>query len=65
MEPLEEVVCEVEDEYSGAIIEALSLRKGEVRLRLLLALHTFALRAKPMSQCGFILSWVATCSCLR
>ena len=30
MEPLEEVVCEIEDEYSGPVIDALSLRRGEV-----------------------------------
>ncbi len=30
MEPLEEVVCEIEDEFSGPIIDALSLRRGEV-----------------------------------
>lgn len=29
-EPLEELMCEVEDEYSGAVIEAVSLRKGEL-----------------------------------
>lgn len=32
MEPLEEVVCEIEDEFSGPVIDALSLRRGEVRL---------------------------------
>lgn len=32
MEPLEEVVCELEDEYSGPVIDALSLRRGEVIL---------------------------------
>ena len=32
MEPLEEVVCELEDEFSGPVIDALSLRRGEVRL---------------------------------
>jgi len=37
MEPLEEVVCEIEDEFSGPIIDALSLRRGEVRI------HTSAL----------------------
>ncbi|KAK9808999.1 hypothetical protein WJX72_007651 [[Myrmecia] bisecta] len=31
MEPVEEVICEVEDEYAGAVIEALSLRKGELQ----------------------------------
>ena len=30
MEPLEEVVCEIEDEFSGPIIDALSLRRAEV-----------------------------------
>lgn len=30
MEPLEEVVCEIEDEFSGPIIDALSLRRGEL-----------------------------------
>ena len=30
MEPLEEVVCEVEDEFTGPVIDALSLRRGEV-----------------------------------
>lgn len=30
LEPIEEVVCEVEEEFGGAIIEALTLRKGEV-----------------------------------
>lgn len=29
-EPVEEVVCEVADEVAGSIIEALSLRKGEL-----------------------------------
>lgn len=37
MEPLEEVVCEIEDEFSGPIIDALSLRRGEV------CIHFFAL----------------------
>ena len=32
MEPLEEVVCELEDEFSGPVIDALSLRRGEVIL---------------------------------
>lgn len=32
MEPLEEVVCELEDEFSGPVIDALSLRRGEVLL---------------------------------
>ena len=32
MEPLEEVMCELEDEFSGPVIDALSLRKGEVLL---------------------------------
>ena len=32
LEPLEEVVCEVEEEFGGAIIEALTLRKGEVTI---------------------------------
>lgn len=32
-EPLEEVVCEVEDAFSGAVIEAVSLRKGAVPSR--------------------------------
>lgn len=31
LEPLEEVVCEVEDQRAGEVIEAVSLRKGEVR----------------------------------
>ena len=30
MEPLEEVVCEIEDEFSGPVIDALSLRRAEV-----------------------------------
>ena len=30
LEPLEEVMCEIEDEYSGPVIDALSLRRGEV-----------------------------------
>ena len=35
LEPIEEVVCEVADEFSGAVIEALTVRKGEVsRLRI-------------------------------
>ena len=29
-EPLEEVVCEVEDEQTGGVIEALSLRRGSL-----------------------------------
>ena len=32
MEPLEEVVCELEDEFSGPVIDALSLRRAEVLL---------------------------------
>lgn len=32
MEPLEEVMCELEDEFSGPVIDALSLRRGEVPL---------------------------------
>lgn len=31
LEPLEEVVCEVEDAHAGEVIQALTLRKGEVR----------------------------------
>lgn len=31
LEPLEEVVCEVEDVHAGEVIEAVTLRKGEVR----------------------------------
>jgi GTP-binding protein len=31
LEPLEEVLCEVEDAHTGAIIEALSLRRGELK----------------------------------
>lgn len=31
-EPLEEVVCEIEDEFTGPVIDALSLRRGEVHL---------------------------------
>lgn len=31
LEPLEEVVCEVEDPHAGEVIEAVTLRKGEVR----------------------------------
>ena len=30
LEPLEEVVCEVEDEFAGPVIDALSLRRAEV-----------------------------------
>lgn len=30
MEPFEELMCEVEDEHTGAVIEAVSLRKGEL-----------------------------------
>ena len=30
MEPLEEVYCEVQEEHSGAVIEALTLRRGEL-----------------------------------
>ena len=30
LEPIEEVICEVADEFSGAVIEALTVRKGEV-----------------------------------
>ncbi|KAL3154804.1 hypothetical protein ABBQ38_011348 [Trebouxia sp. C0009 RCD-2024] len=30
MEPLEEVMCELEDEFSGPVIDALSLRRGEM-----------------------------------
>lgn len=29
-EPMEEVHCEIEEEHSGAVIEALSLRRGEL-----------------------------------
>ena len=32
LEPLEEVVCEVEDEHAGEVIEAVTMRKGEVRV---------------------------------
>lgn len=35
MEPFEELMCEVEDEHTGAVIEAVSLRKGEVGRALL------------------------------
>lgn len=30
LEPLEEVVCEIEDEFAGPVIDALSLRRAEV-----------------------------------
>lgn len=30
-EPVEEVMCEVSSEVAGAVIEALSVRKGELR----------------------------------
>jgi predicted membrane GTPase involved in stress response len=30
-EPFEELMCEVEDDHTGAVIEAVTLRKGEVR----------------------------------
>ncbi len=30
LEPIEEVICEVADEFSGAVIEALTVRKAEV-----------------------------------
>ena len=30
LEPIEEVICEVADEFSGGVIEALTVRKGEV-----------------------------------
>ena len=39
MEPLEEVVCELEDEFSGPVIDALSLRRGEVILCQMTAEH--------------------------
>ena len=29
-EPFEELMCEVEDDQTGAVIEAVTLRKGEV-----------------------------------
>ena len=44
-EPLEEVVCEIEDEFSGPVIDALSLRRGEVFPALLLLLLLFDLLA--------------------
>lgn len=31
-EPFEELVCEIDDDHTGAVIEAVTLRKGEVRL---------------------------------
>lgn len=31
LEPMEEVVCEVEDEHAGGVIESINNRKGEVR----------------------------------
>ena len=43
-EPLEEVVCEVEDANAGEVIEAITLRKGEVGVRAgRLSLCTFTL----------------------
>ena len=39
MEPLEEVVCEIEDEFSGPVIDALSLRRGEVNSTLFLCIQ--------------------------
>ena len=32
LEPIEEVICEVADDFSGAVIEALTVRKGEVSI---------------------------------
>jgi predicted membrane GTPase involved in stress response len=32
-EPFEELMCEVEEDHTGAVIEAVTLRKGEVRRR--------------------------------
>lgn len=32
-EPFEELMCEVEEDHTGAVIEAVTLRKGEVRLQ--------------------------------
>ena len=34
LEPLEEVVCELEDEFAGPVIDALSLRRAEVHIAL-------------------------------
>lgn len=33
-EPFEELVCEIDDEHTGSVIEAVTLRKGEVRHKL-------------------------------
>ena len=56
MEPLEEVVCEIEDEFSGPVIDALSLRRGEVTqtLRkpcLFCLLHNQAGKSCVLLQC--------------
>ena len=57
MEPLEEVVCELEDEFSGPVIDALSLRRGEV---LLLPL-TVAMIC-PMHICDELMPIISLCA---
>ena len=46
-EPLEEVVCEVEDEQTGGVIEALSLRRGSLLEMLPLQVNS---KTRPPSQ---------------
>lgn len=59
LEPLEEVVCEVEDGHVGEVIEAVTLRKGEVRgargrvsRQRLLQASCLLLRQQACFRCG-------------
>ena len=49
-EPLEEVVCEVEDQYTGPLIEAMSSRK--VRLALILLRCSCTSQSHLPAWCG-------------
>ena len=52
-EPFEELMCEVEEDHTGAVIEAVTLRKGEVRRRRRLRMtHVDAFDADQMCLLG-------------
>lgn len=49
-EPFEELVCEIDDDHTGAVIEAVTLRKGEARL-LFVCLALSVSMPHSISQC--------------
>ena len=48
-EPFEELMCEVEEDHTGAVIEAVTLRKGEVRRQGEPLSHLLKLRSRDQT----------------